>query len=209
MKKIIAVLLIAIISILVISGKTSENRTNVDSWSKKLIRFHVIANSDSPEDQELKLKVRDAILVELAPKLEGLKTKEESERVIKENLVNIEKMAEKIIKEEGKDYKVRVDYGVFSFPTRYYGALTVPAGKYTALKVVIGEGEGKNWWCVVFPPLCIVDAKHGFTDEKTAEEIMKYLVSEDKEKFDRSKVKFKIAELIEKYYSKLKMALAP
>ncbi|AAM25676.1 stage II sporulation protein R [Caldanaerobacter subterraneus subsp. tengcongensis MB4] len=209
MKKIIAVLLIAIISILVISGKTSENRTNVDSWSKKLIRFHVIANSDSPEDQELKLKVRDAILVELAPKLEGLKTKEESERVIKENLVNIEKVAEKIIKEEGKDYKVRVDYGVFSFPTRYYGALTVPAGKYTALKVVIGEGEGKNWWCVVFPPLCIVDAKHGFTDEKTAEEIMKYLVSEDKEKFDRSKVKFKIAELIEKYYSKLKMALAP
>jgi len=209
MKKIFAAFLIAVIIMSVIFVKSLDNKVSEDNWSKKLVRFHVIANSDSSEDQELKLKVRDAVLVDLVPFLEGVKTKEQSEKVIRNNLENIRKLAEKIVKEEGKEYKVRVEYGVFSFSTRYYGALTVPAGNYTALKIVLGEGKGKNWWCVVFPPLCIVDAKHGFTDEKTAEEIMKYILEEDKGKLDKNKIKFKVAELFEKYYSKLKMALAP
>ncbi|MGB9808466.1 MAG: stage II sporulation protein R, partial [Caldanaerobacter sp.] len=123
MKKVFAAFLVGVIIISIISGRVLENKIDVGAWSKKLIRFHVIANSDSSEDQELKLKVRDAVLVELTPALEGVKTREQSEKVIRGNLENIKKLAEEIVKKEGKEYKVKVEYGVFSFPTRYYGAL--------------------------------------------------------------------------------------
>lgn len=126
-----------------------------------IIRLHVKANSDTEEDQALKLKVRDRILKETAPLLEKSESIEETRAIVKENLDNIKSIAEEVIKEEGKDYKVEVNFGMTSFPTRKYGEMVLPAGEYEALLVTIGEGKGKNWWCVMFPPLCFVEMTHG------------------------------------------------
>lgn len=126
-----------------------------------IIRLHVKANSDTEEDQALKLKVRDRILKETAPLLEKSESIEETRAIVKENLDNIKSIAEDVIKEEGKDYKVEVNFGMTSFPTRKYGEMVLPAGEYEALLVTIGEGKGQNWWCVMFPPLCFVEMTHG------------------------------------------------
>ena len=126
-----------------------------------IIRLHVKANSDTEEDQALKLKVRDRILKETAPLLEKSESIEETRAIVKENLDNIKSIAEEVIKEEGKDYKVEVNFGMTSFPTRKYAEMVLPAGEYEALLVTIGEGKGKNWWCVMFPPLCFVEMTHG------------------------------------------------
>lgn len=211
MKRLIALLVLAIIIAVNFYGAKSSNLQKED-LSRKLIRFHVIANSDSEEDQELKLKVRDAILVDLTPKFEKVKDLKDSERIIKQSIEEIKKVAEEVIRKEGKNYGVKVAYGTFDFPTRYYGTITLPAGNYNALKVVIGNGEGKNWWCVIFPPLCFIDVTHGFTDTQTAEEVAKYLSQDEIELIEeeKPKVKFKILEIIEEYYNKFKMAwMAP
>jgi stage II sporulation protein R len=126
-----------------------------------IIRLHVKANSDTEEDQALKLKVRDRILKETAPLFEKSESIEETRAIVKENLDNIKSIAEKVIKEEGKDYPVEVYFGMENFPTRKYGEIVLPAGEYEALLVTIGEGKGQNWWCVMFPPLCFVEMTHG------------------------------------------------
>jgi stage II sporulation protein R len=126
-----------------------------------IIRLHVKANSDTEEDQALKLKVRDRILKETAPLLEKSESIEETRAIVKENLDNIKSIAEEVIKEEGKDYPVEVYFGMENFPTRKYGEMVLPAGEYEALLVTIGEGKGQNWWCVMFPPLCFVEMTHG------------------------------------------------
>ncbi|AIS53412.1 stage II sporulation protein R [Thermoanaerobacter kivui] len=207
MKKIIAFIVV----VAVISGYFNTPKTSAlqkEDLSRKLIRFHVIANSDSQQDQQLKLKVRDAILFNLNPKFEKAKSVKESEKIIKENLDEIKKIAQEEILNDGKNYDVKVMYGKYDFPTRYYGAITLPAGSYNALKVVIGNGEGKNWWCVMFPPLCFIDITHGITDSKAKEEMAKYLTKDEMEiiESDKTEIKFKIAEILEKYYNKLKMA---
>lgn len=133
----------------------------------KLIRFHVIANSDSTADQELKLKVRDAVLREIGPKLENAKSKEESEHILNENLNFIKSTAEKEIIRNNGNYPVSVILGKSIFPVKMYNNITLPAGQYDALKIVIGDGEGKNWWCVMFPPLCFIDITRGVTSEES------------------------------------------
>ncbi|MEY8303453.1 stage II sporulation protein R [Anaerosalibacter bizertensis] len=150
-----------------------------------IIRFHVIANSDSTPDQELKLEVRDRILEEVGGEFDSSKNIDESRKIIEENLNKIKNIAEDQIKKEGKDYKVEVSLGNDKFPTKTYGDLTLPAGEYEALKVVIGEGKGKNWWCVMFPPLCFVDITHSVSsvdEEEFKEEINKQENEEETEK---------------------------
>jgi stage II sporulation protein R len=111
----------------------------------KLIRFHCIANSDSKEDQALKLKVRDAILLEMKGKLENSESIDETRKILLANEENIKKIAKSIISKEGKAYKVEVNLEKdVSFPIKKYGDIILPAGKYEAFRVVIGEGEGKN-----------------------------------------------------------------
>jgi len=146
--------------------------------NSKLIRFHVIANSDSTEDQELKLRVRDEILKEIGPKLETSKSREQSENILKENIDLIKSVALKEIKRNGSDYNVSVALGVSSFPVKMYSDIALPAGEYEALKVVIGNGEGKNWWCVMFPPLCFIDITHGITSDMT-EDRLKTVLNQD------------------------------
>lgn len=112
--------------------------------SEKLTRLHVVANSDSEQDQQLKLKVRDAIL----------KASEGYEEVSDELLEKMKAAAQNCIDEEGYDYGVEIELGEMWFDTRVYDGFSLAAGNYDAIKVKIGEGKGKNWWCVVFPPLC-------------------------------------------------------
>ena len=125
-----------------------------------LIRFHVLANSDSEEDQALKWAVRDALLTELAPRLAQARSVEDSRRIVQDMRPVMEDIAAEVIRNWGKDYAVHTEYGKFAFPTKSYGSLVLPAGDYEALRVVIGRGAGSNWWCVLFPPLCFVDITH-------------------------------------------------
>ena len=133
-----------------------------EGFKEKIIRFHVIANSDYKEDQEMKLKIRDKILSSMGEKFGSSHSKKETREIIYNNLENIKSIAEEEIKKEGKDYTVDVSLGQDTFPTKTYGDVTFPQGEYEALKVVIGEGKGKNWWCVMFPPLCFVDISRGY-----------------------------------------------
>lgn len=129
--------------------------------SENLIRLHVIANSDSEEDQALKRQVRDALLGKMAPAFSRSGAADEARRYIIENLNEIEALAQTTVREAGFDFPVRAEFGVFAFPTKVYGDTVLPAGQYQALRVVIGEGRGQNWWCVLFPPLCFVDITTG------------------------------------------------
>jgi stage II sporulation protein R len=119
------------------------------------IRLHIIANSDDSYDQQLKLMIRDAVVEYLTPKLESSQNLQESEDIIKAELVNLEKIAQNMT--EGTGYSAYAEYGIFPFPTKTYGELTLAEGDYKAVRIVLGEGKGHNWWCVLFPPLCLVD----------------------------------------------------
>lgn len=121
----------------------------------KVIRLHVLANSDSGEDQELKLKVRDTVLETLGGKLAGISDRETAEGVLTAEFPVLKAAAEQKIRDEGYDYGVTLSIGEEYYPEKSYEELTMPSGKYMSLKVEIGAAEGKNWWCVVFPPLCL------------------------------------------------------
>lgn len=158
--------------------KTSPEKfekSDITEISSKLVRFHVIANSDSTEDQAVKLKVRDAILNGLGDSLEKCKTRDASLLFLKNKTNYIEKISDKILRDNGKTYKAKAMIGNFNFPIKSYGKITLPAGKYTALRVVLGDGDGKNWWCVMFPPLCFIDITRGLTSEETDKSLGKVL----------------------------------
>lgn len=122
-----------------------------------LIRLHVIANSDRPADQALKYEVRDVVLRELSPRLATVSRIEEAEAVVRRERDRLEEIANSYLASRGVPYRARVELGNYAFPTRSYYDLVLPAGEYKAVRVVLGEGEGQNWWCVLFPPLCFVD----------------------------------------------------
>jgi len=171
--------------------------------SDKLVRLHVVANSDSIEDQDLKRKVRDEVIKEMAPNFEGLKDVNEVKQVIADNLGLIERIAAKVVAEHNKDYSVKAVLSNFDFPTKVYGNLTLPAGNYQALKIVLGNGEGQNWWCVMFPPLCFIDIAHGVVPEQTMEQLKQSLTEEEYRLLTSAKteeevpvkLKFKVVEI--------------
>ncbi|MDR0404931.1 MAG: stage II sporulation protein R [Oscillospiraceae bacterium] len=128
---------------------------NCLSMSDKIFRLHVLANSNSPEDQQLKLKVRDKILVDSHEKFLNAANKEEAKAIALSSLQQIKNSAQDEVKRLGFDYPVKVEVANSYFSTRNYDDVTLPAGKYESLKVSIGQGEGENWWCVMFPAMCI------------------------------------------------------
>lgn len=121
----------------------------------QVVRLHVIANSDSVEDQALKLRVRDIILESAGDCLTGITSRQEAESILSEQLQNLADTGAVTVAEAGYDYPVTVSLTDHWFPTKQYDDFSLPAGTYRALRVVIGEGKGQNWWCVVFPPLCL------------------------------------------------------
>ena len=199
--------LIAIISVMTISisGEVKKISTASEDYKDKLIRFHVIANSDSDEDQNLKLKVRDAIIDYLQPKLLESESIEESESIIKKEYAELEKISKNIILENGYNYDIQVGIDYSEFPTKQYSNVILPAGEYKALRIIIGEGKGKNWWCVMFPPLCFVDEQKGIIDKDTDDKLREVLTEEEYElisqktskQMNRFQIKFKIAEIIQ------------
>jgi len=124
-----------------------------------LIRIHIVPNSDDEADQVLKHRVRGAVVENVRPLVLGVSDAREAGRVIGENLVMIQQVSEAEVAKAGKEYPVEVRYGIFPFPTRTYGDLTLAAGEYQAVQVTLGAGNGANWWCVLFPPLCFVNAE--------------------------------------------------
>ena len=125
-----------------------------DELAGKVVRLHVLANSDSEEDQALKLKVRDVVLERATAILEQSADRREAESRLRGELLELERIAAEEIAAEGYNYPVTVELENTDFPTKEYDGFTLPAGEYLALRVIIGEGQGQNWWCVVFPPLC-------------------------------------------------------
>lgn len=126
--------------------------------AEKVVRLHVLANSDSEEDQALKLKVRDAVLEQATETLQGADSQAEASRRLTAILPELEETAHAVITANGYDYGVRAELAETPFPTKEYDGFALPAGEYLALRVLIGEAAGQNWWCVVFPPLCTAAA---------------------------------------------------
>ena len=168
-----------------------------------VIRLHVLANSDSEKDQAQKLLVRDAVLVKARELLEGVSSRDEAESILRESLPAIEAVAEETLLAAGSEREVSATLGYESYPTREYESMAFPAGEYLSLRVMIGEAEGQNWWCVLFPPLCLsaaTDAREnqavclsaGLTDEQ-------YRLITDNES-PKYKLRFKLLELAESLF---------
>lgn len=132
--------------------------------SRSIIRLHIIANSDSPEDQALKLIVRDRVLEQAQALYPSDATREQALEILADNLPALQQAAQAAVDEQGADQAVSARVERCWFPTREYKSFALPAGEYTALRVVLGEGEGQNWWCVAFPPLCLGAASETVSD---------------------------------------------
>ena len=186
------------------------NELNYDDIKDKLIRFHVIANSDTDEDQNLKLKVRDKVVEALSEKLSNVNSLEEAENVLEENIDYVNEIAKEVIEENNYTYEVTTMLSYENFPDKVYGDCVFPQGNYEAFRVIIGEGKGQNWWCVMFPSLCFVDESKNSVDSSYLKEEIENIepknnetINEDKEKNKESsnvnngvKFKFKIVEVI-------------
>ena len=160
-----------------------------------VFRLHVIANSDTKEDQDLKYKVRDNLIEYMNSLCKDVTSKEESIKISKLHEEDFLNIANNNIKENGYSYPVTIEFGNFSFPTKDYGDISLPAGYYDALRVKIGEAKGQNWWCVMFPPLCFVNVSSGIVPEDSKELIKQELNDEEYSivtKEDNSNIQFKI-----------------
>lgn len=195
----IAVRAVAIATTLTVVLSLCRFNARCENIRESVLRLHILANSDLKSDQELKLKVRDAVLVQSDEMFLSAKNEAEAVKIAKENIAFLTDIADKTIKENGYDYKVQVSVEEVWFDERVYDDFTLPAGNYEALRIIIGEGEGKNWWCVMFPSVCIPTA----TQDNEISSVL------DKDETDMVKqpekyvVKFKVVELFEKAKSKL------
>ncbi len=187
MKKMMSILLTLAIIITMFSAYKSNSikaaGVSIEDISNKLIRFHVIANSDNESDQALKLQIRDKVLQYISPKLNNSKSIEESRKILDIENENILNIAKEVINENGYSYDVESTLSKEYFPVKTYGNITLPQGKYEAYRIIIGSGEGQNWWCVMFPPLCFVDVTKGSIAYEETEKQMKEVLNE--KEYDR------------------------
>ncbi len=225
MKKYIYFILPRVLVVLSLNGcqviecNTKENsleltELNYNDIKDKLIRFHVIANSDTDEDQNLKLKVRDKVVEALSEKLSNVSSLEEAENVLEENIDYVNEIAKEVIEENNYTYEVNTMLSYENFPDKVYGDCVFPQGNYEAFRVIIGEGKGQNWWCVMFPSLCFVDESKNSVDSSSLKDEIENIepkedntTNENKEKNNESsnvnsgiKFKFKIVEVIENIF---------
>ena len=197
------ILVSALLIIYVCISAVSYTHAVTTDIADSVFRLHVIANSNSDEDQNLKYIVRDKVIEYLSSISQNASSKEEVIKIAKANLNKIQAIAAQTIRDNGYTYSVNVEVGNFSFPSKIYGDITLPPGYYDALRIKIGKAEGQNWWCVMFPPLCFVDVTSGVVPDES-KEIMKENLS--KEEFDlisknsnEVKVKFKIVEVLQNF----------
>ncbi|MCI9246205.1 MAG: stage II sporulation protein R [Clostridia bacterium] len=197
MKRFFVLLLLLTLFILV-SALSYVNAVS-SNIADSVFRLHVIANSDSEEDQALKLKVRDELLSYMNTLAKDCSSKEEVVALAKEHQAEFKAIAQKVISDNGFSYPVTIQIGDSDFPTKTYGDISLPAGTYDALRVQIGEAKGKNWWCVMFPPLCFVDVSTGIVPDDSKKEMQESLSDEEYDlisKTDNDEIHFKF-KLIE------------
>lgn len=186
MKKHTASLPIFIISIifgLIYAYGTSKSNENISNLQKgiadKIVRFHVIANSDSEQDQSLKLEVKKAVVAYTSELLSDSHSIAETEQLLTDNTDAIVGIAKNVISENGYDYPVTAELKDTYFPTKSYGNYTFPPGTYRAYQIKIGEAKGKNWWCVLYPPLCFIDISHGIVGEESEDMLRETLTTDE------------------------------
>lgn len=204
MKKILKSLLILIILFSIYTFICAYSYVNAvsENLSNSVFRLHVIANSDTQEDQNLKYIVRDKLIEYMNTLSQSCSSKEEVIKTSQDNLDDFKQIAENTIREQGYSYPVEVEIGNFEFPTKTYGDISFPSGYYDALRVKIGEAKGKNWWCVMFPPLCFVDVTTGIVPDTSKEDLKQnlsdeeYKIISDTENTDIT-LKFKLIEFFE------------
>ena len=169
--------------------------------SESVFRLHVIANSDSDEDQNLKFIVRDRLIEYMNEISSNVKNKQEAIKIVTEHEDKFYEIAVNTIKEYGYNYDVNINLGNFYFPTKQYGDISLPSGNYDALRVEIGDARGQNWWCVMFPPLCFVDISSGIVPDDSKQLMKENLSNEEfnviSENNHQMKFKFKILEFFE------------
>lgn len=196
MKKFIfeTALLVGLSLSLLVCAFAKEEQTDI---ADKLIRLHIIANSNSDNDQSLKLKVRDEVLKSVEELTRNCTTKEEAREVIKQNLSRFENIANRVCEEAGVSYRANAELANTSFPTKKYESFALPAGSYEALRIKLGNASGENWWCVLFPPLCVSAAEaEGSLEASGLSESEILLVTSDEPQYQ---IKFKILEILEKF----------
>ena len=199
LKKKIFIISLFIITILIYTSAYAINIQN--NIADKVIRLHVIANSNSTIDQSIKLKVRDEVIKNISPLLKNCSNINESRAVLSNNLNKIEEIANATLAKYCDD-KANVNISNSKFPTKTYDNFSFPAGNYEALKITIGEGKGENWWCVMFPPLCFTNSSVEFSDN--AVETLKQNLSDEEYEFisesnkSKVKIKFKLLEWLNK-----------
>ena len=165
----------------------------------KILRFHVLANSDSSRDQKIKLKVRDAVGAYIEPKLSDSDSLIQTKQIVDENMKGIIAAADRVLVQEGAGYKSTAYLTTMDFPVKTYGEYTFPAGKYEALRVVLGEGEGHNWWCVLYPNMCFKGSVYEVVEEDAKEELREVLDPQEyADVFQRGRyqVRFKLLEML-------------
>lgn len=209
MKK-LSITIISVLAAIVICFCYSENV--LGNLSNSMIRLHVIANSDCEADQALKLRVRDRLLSEGQDIFLPSQSGEETLAVLNKNRGRLLRAAQDEVARAGYPYKVSIETGEFFFPAKKYENITLPAGNYEAVRVVIGEGKGKNWWCVMFPPLCFVDSSVGVADN-TAQQTLKSKLSDSEYSLitENGKlpvdIRFKIIDFLQNSANGVKAAL--
>lgn len=190
------VLLVVVIGVLITSVAAQNTQA---ALSEKVVRLHVLANSDTEEDQNLKLMVRDAILEHTEQLLKSTESRKEAEALLRGQLLELEQVASETIRIAGFEYPVSVELTETAFPTKEYDGFSLPAGEYLSLRVLIGNALGQNWWCVVFPPLCTAVAAEvpniareaGFSEEEVA------LITDETPEYI---LKFKLLELFQQRF---------
>lgn len=186
------------------AGKLISDGLSLDKLRSSVLRLHILANSDSDYDQEMKLKVRDAIIE--SGILRGASDMEEAERLTESRLSDIETLAELTLEEHGCDLPVHASLAYMDFDEREYGDITMPSGNYKALRIEIGKAQGHNWWCVMYPPLCLPAACEVTDDEETEAAFFDVKERDILEKPQKYRVRFaiwdKLKEVREKKSSK-------
>lgn len=168
-----------------------------------VFRLHIVANSNSTEDQNLKYKVRDNVLNYMNTICCKAKTKSEAIQIAKNHSEDFNKIAKDTVEENGFSYDVKLNFGNFNFPIKHYGDINLPSGNYDALKIELGEATGQNWWCVMFPPLCFVDISSGIVPDESKTLLKDSLSNEEEyilineEKSSDIKFKFKLFEMFQ------------
>jgi stage II sporulation protein R len=182
MKKVLlAAAVLFVCGLMYFYGKATDGDKMQRDIAEQVIRLHVVANSDSEEDQQLKLEVKEEVVQMLRDELIQDTTVISAQQTLRDHLSEVEQVASDYIQRNGYDYEVKAELGTCYFPVKQYGDMTFPAGEYKALKVNIGRHEGKNWWCVMYPTLCFVDSTYQIVPEESKEKLKENLSEEEYE----------------------------